>query len=425
MASLNNADGSFIHFGTDFLIAKGVNETIAKEVMFGIVILGLLLVCWLVDFLVKKILNNIIKPIVQKSKTKWDDVLLENRVFKNAAHIPTAIVLEGLVPIVFSGYPAWIDAGIKISVLYFAVAIMGVLVALLHSLEHFLENQSAFKDKPIESYLQLGRLLVYLLGGIYLVSLLFDQSPWKIFSALGAMSVVLILVFRDTILGFVASIQMSANNMVKMGDWVEFPKYGADGNVIEIKLQTVKIRNWDKTITTVPTYAFVSEAFKNWRGMEESGGRRIKRSIIIDMTTIRFCDEELLDRWSNIKLLRPYLESKRKEVAEHNQKEDADLNVLANGRRLTNIGTFRAYIEAYLNNKDVIHKDLTFLVRQLQSTEKGLPIEIYVFSKEQRWAYYEAIQADIFDHLFAIASEFDLSVFQSPTGKDFKNLIEK
>tara|TARA_Y100000589_G_scaffold141729_1_gene135282 strand:- start:879 stop:1697 length:819 start_codon:yes stop_codon:yes gene_type:complete len=268
--------------------------------------------------------------------------------------------------------------------------------------------------------MQLMRLIVYILGGIYIISVLVDKSPMGIFSALGAMSVVLMLVFKDTILGFVGSIQIAANDMVKVGDWVEFPKFGADGDVIEIKLQTVKVQNWDKTITTIPTYSFVSDAFKNWRGMSESGGRRIKRSINIDMNSVKFCDKKLQEKLSKIQLLKEYFEQKEIEIKEYNIEKNAAHS--ANIRQLTNLGSFRVYLEKYLDQNNKISKKMTFLVRQLAPNEKGLPIEIYVFSSEQRWAHYEAIQADIFDHIIAILPEFELNIFQIPSGKDFKQI---
>lgn len=423
MGELEKEKFSIIKNGTKYLIEKGVSETFGEELMFVITIISLVIICFLADYITKKILINVIKPLVSKTKTQWDDLLFEQNVFKGVAHLVPVIILSFLIPIVFDGYDKWVLYGFRFSKVYLSFAVISILVALFNSLEVFMENHKLFKDKPVESYTQLLRLLTYLIGGIYIISIIIDQSPLGIFSALGAMSVVLMLVFKDTILGFVASIQMAANNMVKINDWVEFPKYGADGTVEEIKLQTVKIRNWDKTITNVPTYAFISDAFKNWRGMEESGGRRIKRSIIIDMRTIKFCDEELINRLKKIKRLQPYLNKKLAEIEAHNNNEDGDKSSFANLRKLTNIGTFRAYVQAYLDANEIISKDLTFLVRQLQPTDKGLPIEIYVFSKEQRWAYYEAIQADIFDHLFAIVSEFELGVYQSPSGLDFSNLL--
>ena len=239
------------------------------------------------------------------------------------------------------------------------------------------------------------------------------------------MAAVLMLVFKDTILGFVASIQLSANKMVKPGDWIEMPSHNADGTVEDISLNTVKVRNWDKTIATVPTYALVSESFRNWKGMEESGGRRIKRSINIDMNSVRFVDEDMVKKFRNISLLKEYIENKEIEIIQYNKEKQIDDSVLVNGRRMTNLGTFRKYVEEYLHNHPKIHNEMTFLVRHLQPTERGLPIEIYVFSNDQAWANYEAIQADIFDHILAVIPEFGLKVFQNPSGSDFLNIARK
>jgi miniconductance mechanosensitive channel len=239
------------------------------------------------------------------------------------------------------------------------------------------------------------------------------------------LAAVLLLVFRDTILGFVASIQLSANNMVKPGDWIEMPSHNADGTVLDISLNTVKVQNWDKTIATVPTYALVSESFRNWKGMEESGGRRIKRSINIDMNSVRFVDDELAEKFKKIHLLKAYVESREEEILKYNEENKIDGSILVNGRRMTNLGTFRKYVEEYLRKHPKIHNDMTFLVRQLQPDERGLPIEIYVFSNDQAWANYETIQADIFDHILAVIPEFELRVFQNPSGRDFQNLVSQ
>jgi miniconductance mechanosensitive channel len=229
-------------------------------------------------------------------------------------------------------------------------------------------------------------------------------------------------VFKDSILGLVASFQVSANDMVRIGDWIEMPNYGADGDVIDISLNTVKVQNWDKTISTIPTYALVSDPVKNWRGMAESGGRRIQRAIHIDMHTVKFCTEEMLDRFEKFEHLSDYLAPRRREVADFNREHNVDTSQSVNGRRLTNLGTFRAYVSGYLRHHPKIHRDLTFLVRQLQPNDKGIPIEIYVFSNDQEWANYEALQADIFDHIIAAVPAFDLAVFQSPTGRDVRAL---
>ena len=263
---------------------------------------------------------------------------------------------------------------------------------------------------------------MYFLAGIFVISILLNKTPVYLLSGVGALAAVLMLVFRDSILGFVAGIQLAANRMVSVGDWIEMPKYGADGDVLEVALTTVKVQNWDKTITTIPTYALISESFKNWRGMSESGGRRIKRAVNIDMSSIRFSDEEMLGRYEKIQYISEYIESKKHELEAFNQSENVDNASLANGRRMTNIGTFRAYVVAYLGNHPMINSDMTFLVRQLQPGQYGLPIEIYVFCSDKDWANYEAIQADIFDHILAVMPEFDLRVYQNPTGADFRML---
>jgi miniconductance mechanosensitive channel len=258
---------------------------------------------------------------------------------------------------------------------------------------------------------------------IFAISIIIDKSVLVLLTGLGALTAIILLIFKDSILGLVAGIQLVANDMVRPGDWIEMPKYGADGDVIQITLNTVKIRNWDKTITTIPTYSLISDSFKNWRGMSESGGRRIKRALPIDMTSVKFCTPEMIDRFSRIAMLRDHIERKTKELREYNERNEIDQSVPVNGRRMTNLGTFRAYLVAYLRAHPKIHQDMTFLVRQLPPSDKGLPLEIYVFSNDQVWANYEAIQADIFDHLLASLPEFELRPFQSPTGDDVRNSI--
>ena len=399
----------------------GLEGTMLHLIKMILISASLITFCFLADFLARKTILGIIERIIRKTKNTWDDVLIEQNVFKHVAHIVPALLIGVLASVLYEGHPDWIVALEKISEIYLTVAFILTIVAFFKAFQFYLESRPFLKGKPLDSYMQLIRLIVYILGCIYIISVLIDKSPMGIFSALGAMSVVLMLVFKDTILGFVGSIQIAANDMVKIGDWVEFPKFGADGDVIEIKLQTVKVQNWDKTITTIPTYSFVSDAFKNWRGMSESGGRRIKRSISIDMNSVKFCDEKLLSSLKNIDLLKSYFDKKDHEIEDHNTGKSHSHS--ANIRKLTNLGSFRAYLEHFLDDHPFITKDMTFLVRQLPPNEKGLPIEIYVFSSEQRWAYYEAIQADIFDHVIAVLPEFDLKVFQNPTGADFNNLI--
>ncbi len=418
---IQSLGSSYSYVVDNFLIKVGLEGAFLHLAKMIIISTSLVLFCLLADFIARKLILVVIERIIRKTKNTWDDVLVEKRVFKNVAHIVPAVLMGVLSPILYKGHPEWIVAIEKIADIYITVAFILTIIAFFKALQFYLESRPFLKDKPLGSYMQLITLIVYILGGIYIISILVDKSPLGIFSALGAMSVVLMLVFKDTILGFVGSIQIAANNMVKIGDWIEFPKYGADGDVIEIKLQTVKIQNWDKTITTVPTYSFVSDAFKNWRGMSESGGRRIKRSISIDMNSVLFCDNTLQENLEKIELLKPYFSEKKAEIEKYNSEKSS--THLANIRKLTNLGTFRVYLEKYLNSNEHITKDMTFLVRQLAPNEKGIPIEIYVFSSEQRWAYYEAIQADIFDHIIAILPEFELRVFQAPSGNDFQKII--
>ena len=292
----------------------------------------------------------------------------------------------------------------------------------INTVEEIYQSFRASKQIPIKGFIQITKIALYFFTTVFVVSILLNKTPLFLLSGIGALTAVLMLVFKDAILGFVAGIQLSANSMVAHGDWIEMPKYGADGDVLEVTLTTVKVQNWDKTITTIPTYALISESFKNWRGMQQSGGRRIKRAVNIDMNSIRFCDEEMLGRFGKIQYISEYIDTKKAELEAFNSAENVDNASLANGRRMTNVGTFRAYVQAYLLNHPMINKDMTFLVRQLKPTEFGLPIEIYVFSKDQVWANYEAIQADIFDHILAVLPEFDLRVYQNPTGSDFSAL---
>ena len=295
-----------------------------------------------------------------------------------------------------------------------------VIDAVISGANDIYRNYDTSKHIPLKGFFQVIKVIIYCVGGIVVLAIVLNKTPLYLLSGLGALTAVLLIVFKDPILGFVGGIQLSANKMVAIGDWIEMPSHGADGNVVDVALTTVKVRNFDKTITTIPTYDLISRSFKNWRGMKESGGRRIKRSIRVDLNTIKFCDEKMLARYSKIQFIREYIERKKEEVAEHNKTHEVDDGNLVNGRRLTNIGTFRAYVIAYLRNHPKIDPQKTFLVRQLAPDENGLPIQIYVFANDTVWANYERIQADIFDHILAVVPEFDLRIFQEPTGVDFR-----
>jgi miniconductance mechanosensitive channel len=313
----------------------------------------------------------------------------------------------------------------KISKIYFIAVIIFVANALLNSIRSIYDTTEYAHHRPIKGYIQLVKIFFFFLMGILIISVLLGRDPTVLLAGLGAMAAVLMLVFKDTILGFVASIQLSANEMVKIGDWIEMKSHGADGDVIDITLNTVKVQNWDKTISTIPTYALVSESFNNWKGMEEAGGRRIKRSINIDMSSIRFCDEAMLKRFERFDLISDYVKGKEEEVSKFNKKRNLSEEDRISGRRQTNVGIFRKYLEVYLYQHPMVSKNLTFLVRQLQPTSTGLPIEIYVFCTSTAWAVYESVQSDIFDHVLAVIPEFELKVFQQPSGADISNIVKK
>jgi miniconductance mechanosensitive channel len=377
---------------------------------------------WLSNFVTRKLLLVYIRRWIKKSKSMWDDILLEHKLLDRLANYAPALIIYYAVPAALSSYPEIVSpVQVMISIAMIMLAIL-VVDALLNSLHEIYQTFPISRDVNIKGYIQIGKILAYFIGIILFLSVLLDRSPIVFLTGLGAVAAVLLLVFKDTILGFVASIQLSANDMVRIGDWIEMPGHNADGTVTEITLNTVKVRNWDQTITTIPTYALVAESFYNWRGMEQSGGRRIKRSINIDMKSVQFCTAEMLDRFSKIRVLESYILMKEDELRKYNESHDIDESVTVNKRRQTNIGVFRKYIELYLRNHPQIHQEMTFLVRHLQPSPEGIPIEIYVFSKEQAWAVYEGIQADIFDHILSVIPEFGLRVFQNPTGDDFRRL---
>jgi len=349
-------------------------------------------------------------------------MLLRRGVFTRFSHIAPALIIWLLAPLLFDELPAVALTARRLAEIYMLAVGFLVGSAFLNAVVDIYRTFEVSQRIPIRGYIQVVKIVLLVAVGVLALSVTMDKSPWVFLTGMGAMTAVLLLIFKDAILGLVAGVQLVANDMVRPGDWIEMPRFGADGDVTEVTLTTVKVRNWDKTITTIPTYALISDSFKNWRGMSESGGRRIKRAVNLDVNSIRFCNDEMLSRLQHIEHLRPYLEGKQAELEEYNREHPSDPASPVNGRRLTNIGTFRAYVVAYLRAHPKIHNEMTFLVRQLAPTPNGLPLEIYVFSNDQEWANYEAIQADIFDHLLAALPEFGLRVFQNPTGADFQAL---
>ena len=384
---------------------------------------GVILLAFFSNWVAKRVILRGLRAVAKKTSSQWDDVMVERKVFERLSQLAPALVVYLSAPVLFRAEAdaAAVDYLRRVANVWMILAGARTLHALLDSLVVIGLEQESTRTKPVRSYAQVVQLIVWVSAGILSVAVLMEKSPSALLTGLGAMTAVLLLVFRDTILGFIASLRIEANEMLRVGDWVEMPKYGADGDVTEIGLHTVKIQNWDKTITTIPTHAFMSDSFKNWRGMTESGGRRIKRSLKLDMTTVRFLGSADIERLSGIQSLRPYLETRAAEIDLWNQENGVDQSTPVNGRKLTNLGTFRAYVEAYLRQLGPIREDMTFLVRQLAPTPEGIPLELYCFSGEQRWAQYEGIMGDIFDHLLSVLAEFDLKAFQVPSGSDFRS----
>jgi len=386
---------------------------------------AVLLVSLLAEFVARRVILALVKRVVEKSRSDWDDVLQSNRVFERLAHLlPTLVVYYGIrwVP----SLPEAIGVVVqRVTVASLVVIVLSCLSAFLRAANEIYSANPASRHRPIKGYLQILQIAIYVLGTISVLAILMDRSPLVFLSGVGAMTAILMLVFKDTILSLVASVQLTSNGMVAVGDWIEMPAFGADGDVIDIALHTIKVQNWDKTITTIPTHKLIDNSFKNWKGMSESGGRRIKRSLQLDMGTIRFLETEEIERFSHFALLRDYIAEKKAALDASNQ-EHSGSDVTANERRLTNVGTFRAYIVNYLRQHSKIHQEsMTFLVRQLAPTPEGVPIEIYVFSNDTNWVNYEGIQSDLFDHLLAIAPEFGLAVYQRPSGTDMREALSR
>jgi miniconductance mechanosensitive channel len=400
------------HFIYDLLVEKGFTDDSAKFLnMIGLLI-TLLIVAFVVDFISKRLLWKFSSSLANSTKTNFDDILIKNKLPKNIAHIIPLIILIEFVPQVFADYDYAEDIIEKTLKVIAIVLTLQIIRSLLNSVKDYLKTLARYKDKPIDSYIQVFMIFAWLLGIFSIFAIITGISFWEFATTLGAASAVILLIFKDTILGFVASIQVSINDMVRIGDWITFEKYGADGDVTEINLATVKVQNWDKTITTIPTYALISDSFKNWRGMLASGGRRIKRSVIIKTSTINFLTDADIERFKKIELVTTYLENASETIAQHNSEKNIDKSVLINGRNLTNFGVFRKYLQTYVENHSALNKDMTMMVRQLEPTAQGIPMEIYAFSSDQRWQNYEYIMGDIFDHVLASVKYFDLEIYE-------------
>lgn len=398
----------------NYLLKMGMSENLVSYLNLLILLVGILFVSWLLDLIIWKILRSVSVRLARKSKTNFDNFLVANKVPRYIAHIIPLLVLLELVPIAFLDFDYGRGTALRILQIMFVVLTLFTVKSIFRSTNDFLKTKPGFRDKPMNSYIQVFMIIAWVIGILTIIAIITDVQIWKFFTALGAGSAIILLIFKDSILGLVASIQVSINDMVRIGDWITFDKYGADGDVIEITLATVKVQNFDKTITTIPTYALISDSFKNWRGMQGSGGRRIKRALIISQKSIRFLTDDDVERLKKIELIRPYLLDRKEKINAHNEKNEIDKALAVNGRNLTNIGVFRKYVQEYLEIHPAVNKGMTLMVRQLAPSPQGIPLEIYAFSADKRWENYEYIMADIFDHLLAALPYFEQEVFELP-----------
>jgi miniconductance mechanosensitive channel len=388
----------------------------------GVGLLALLAGAVIVDLIAKRILVRTVRAFARRSRFSWDDALVAHNVFGRLAQVVPALIVFVGVPFV----PGLPEGGTQVlrnvAMGYMVLMLTLALTAMLSAASTIYAASPIAKGRPLKGFVQLVQIVVWIVGGVLIVATVLDRSPLLLLSGFGAMTAILLLVFKDTILSLVASVQLTAQDMVRVGDWIEMPQFGADGDVIDVQLHTVKVQNWDKTITTIPTHRLITDSFKNWRGMSQSGARRIKRAIFIDVSSIRFQTQDEVDHFTRFALLRDYVKNKERELADYNAGLATEVDAEVNRRRLTNVGTFRAYAYDYLKNHPRIDKDMTLIVRQLAPGPEGLPLEIYCFTNTTEWAAYEDIQSDIFDHLLAIVPEFGLRLYQKPAGSDLANL---
>lgn len=401
----------------------GIPDQISHTVTIVSLLIAAFILLFLTHYVIRAIFRTVLTSLIKKSKTNWDDLLLQYQVLGNLSRLILVILAQQILPYIFVGFPSFAAILIKFLSIAVIFAVYSLINSVLKVLRDILRTSKAFIDKPLDSYLQVIQIFLIFFIATLVVSILTGTSPWSFLVSLGAASAILMLVFKDTILGFVASIQVSANDSVRVGDWIEMPKYGVDGDVLQINLNNVRVQNFDKTIVTIPTYTLLSDSFKNYRGMQESGGRRIKRAMNIKISSIRYLEQDEIAELKKIKYLAPFIEKREKEIFEYNQRNEVDQSMLVNGRRLTNVGLFRAYIEAYAKNNPEIHKSMTLMVRQLAPTEYGLPLELYMFTNGTNWTFFEETMSDIFDHLFAAIKPFKLEVFELPASDDLRQIF--
>jgi len=405
----------------DYLISLGVGKTSASVFTIIISLIVVAIVAIVLDIILRKLIVQTFKAFSDKTRSTFDDYLIQSNFPRYVAHFIPVLLTWKAIPIIFDAYPKVVSLINKLVLIYIVILSILVFRSLLRTTKNFYETKPKFHDKPLESYIQV--LMIFAWGtGIFLIINLITNYNVISITTLGAASAAILLIFKDTILGFVASIQVSVNDIVRIGDWITFSKFGADGYVTEINLATVKVQNFDNTITTVPTYSLIADSFQNWRGMQESKGRRIKRALYIKQNSVKFMSQDEINALKKVSLISPYLEHREKEINRHNRSQEVDKSTLINGRNQTNLGIFRTYAESFITENELINQDLFLMVRHLAPTEKGIPLEVFCFSYDKAWINYERIQADIFDHLIAAVPYFDLEIFESPSGGDFTNL---
>ena len=400
-----------------FLKKLELGETISAYLSLFVNILLMSIIAYLIYFVFRFLLVTSMVVLAKKTKTKFDDLLVTNKTAKYISHLIPLLFIYKSVPIILKNFVYWESVFGKLVGIYIVLLSLWIIKTIFHALRDHLKQNPSYSDKPIDSYIQVIMIVLWVFGLFIIVSKIFDIDTSKMLGAFGAISAIIILIFRDTILGFVASVQVSLNDMVRIGDWITFDKFGADGDVIEINLATVKVRNFDNTTTTIPTYSMISDSFRNWRGMLDSDGRRIKRHILIKVNSIRFLTETELEEMKKIQLVANYIENRQREIEKYNAIHNIDKSLLVNGRNMTNFGLFRKYITQYLIQHPGLNQDMILLCRQLQPTANGIPLEIYTFSNDKRFENYEYIMADIFDHIFASIGFFDLEIYEMPSDK--------
>ncbi|GEN78209.1 mechanosensitive ion channel family protein [Chryseobacterium hagamense] len=424
MLSINEQTSTIYDWTLDLSKSAGLNNQAAQISTVFILLISLLFFLLLVDYMLRFFLNSMLLQFIRKTNDQWGNYLVQNKILTYLTRLILTAVTQQLIPVIFNGFPSFNSLLYKILSVLILFFLFKLLNGLLKTGRDILRTGKAFANKPVDSYLQVLQIFLIFILITLTVSIFTGSSPWSFLVSLGAASAVLMLVFKDTILGFVASIQVSANDSVRVGDWIEMPKYGVDGDILEINLNNVRVQNFDKTIVTIPTYTLLSDSFKNYRGMQDTGGRRLKRAIHVKISTIRYLEEADISELKKIALLNSFIEEREQQIREYNSQHNFDTDIKVNGRRMTNIGLFRKYITFFSKSNPDVNQEMTLMVRQLPSTSKGLPLELYMFTNGTDWVFYEDTMSDIFDHLFAAIRYFDLEVFEEPSSDDLRGFIQ-